>query len=116
MTQWIQDSHLCLEINQGNDTDANVHIFTQAGEKSYQWTLCVKKFTLKTNLDNHIRVHIVGLIRVHSNCFSAKRVWWLKLSEMLGKCVRNAKMPGDNQYMQFFLSQGQKIIFEKNIL
>ena len=34
--QWIQDSPLCLEIKQGNNTDANVHIFTQAGEKSYQ--------------------------------------------------------------------------------
>ena len=36
VTQWIQDSPLCLEIKQGNDTDANVHISNQAGEKSYQ--------------------------------------------------------------------------------
>ena len=45
---------------------------------------------------------LVGVIRVQFKCFSANRVRWLKLSEVLGKCVRNAKIPGDNQYMWFF--------------
>ena len=40
--------------------------------------------------------------------YSAKGVRWVKLSEMLGKGVRNAKMPGDNQYMQFFCPKGKK--------